>query len=194
MRDDVLQKLTDSVNRLSTQLASTDSRAETAARPVFVTPLPGKSFRAAIMADTAPTGGPAAGELISSIMITTVFVRLSELFPGTLSRVKFSRLSPTSASPTVDTWSAAASSAQTDCAARCPALRARLPTCCGCCCFESLHENAVVVSVALLRLLLFHVHDLVQICSARLGSVWRADTMRQTGSSHIYIPRVYELT
>ena len=39
--------------------------------------------------------------------------RPPERFPGTLSRVKFSRLSPTSASPTVDTWSPATRSAQT---------------------------------------------------------------------------------
>ena len=71
MRDD-LQKLIDSVKQLSTQLASTDLslRAETAARPVFVTPLPGKSFRAAIMTDTTPTGGPAAGGLMTQLDLT----------------------------------------------------------------------------------------------------------------------------
>lgn len=40
MRDDISQKLINSVKQLFMQLASTDLRAETGAQPVFVTPLP----------------------------------------------------------------------------------------------------------------------------------------------------------
>ena len=53
-----------------------------------------------------------APQLVSSIEKTAVFVRLL-LFPWTPSRVKFSRLSPTSASPTADTWLQRLGSAQT---------------------------------------------------------------------------------
>ena len=76
------------------------------------------------------------------------------------------------------------------------ALRARLPTCCGCCLFASLYESVFVVSVALLRLLLSYVNDLVQLCSARLGLARRADrTLRVKLSHHIStFNQVYELT
>ena len=56
-----VQNLDNSVNQLSTQLASSDLRARTGAQPVFVTPLPtGKlNFHTAVMTEAAPTVNPA---------------------------------------------------------------------------------------------------------------------------------------